>query len=283
MDNTTFIHVLAAVRLASIARFRENLAQDPKLKVAMVTSPENARASLADTTKPTDVFVVDNGLGDMFELIKDVRQTYPRLLILLVDEDADFGMPGRADDVSTQPFKDNELIRKIKRLAEERRLETLRADALPPVRNFAKALRKATKGLGKQQAAVTAIKDLGYDHVAFYALVQGDQPSLSLGAQMGPNPVMSAMPNKTEVTGLLGWVIQNGQSKVVGPGETPNHFLVEKGRFGAAVCAPVGTTMRFGAIVAFREQPDSIRQENVVMLELVSAQLAASLAKDQRG
>src|SRR5947209_6783275 len=211
------IFVLAAVRLPSVARYRENLSKDPKLKTTVVTSEPSAREILANPEKRTDVFVVDNGLGNVYELIKELRQTYPRLLILMVDEDADFGMPGRADDVSTEPFKDDDLIKKIKRLAEERRLETLRADALPPVRNFAKSLRKAGKGLGKQQAAVEAVRELGYDYVAFYAIAPTDPPSLSLAAQVGPNTITSQVPVRSDYSGLLGWVAQNGQSRIVGP------------------------------------------------------------------
>jgi hypothetical protein len=281
MDAANII-VLAAVRLPSVARYRENLSKDPKLKVSVVTSEASAREVLASTDKRTDVFVIDNGLGSVFELVKDLRQNYPRLLILMVDEEADFGMPGRADEVSTEPFKDDDLIKKIKRLSEERRLETLRADALPPVRNFAKSLRKATKGVGKQQAAVEAVQELGYDYVAFYAISPSDPPSLSLGAQVGPNVITSMVPARSDYNGLLGWVAQNGQSRIVGPGDEPNHMLIEKGKFGAAACVPVGTTLRFGVVLACRAEPGSIKMENVLMLELVSAQLASALAKEQR-
>jgi hypothetical protein len=283
METGNVINVLAAVRLPSVARFRENLSKDPKLKVTVVTSEPSAREVLSTPDKRTDVFVVDNGLGNVFELIKELRQTYPRLFIVLVDEEADFGMPGRADDVSTEPFHNDDLIRKIKRLAEERRLETLRADALPPVRTFAKSLAKASKGLGKQQAAVEAVKELGYDYVAFYSIAPSDPPALSLAAQVGPTAITGMMPQRTDYNGLLGWVAQNGQSRIVGPGDEPNHALIEKGRFGAAACVPVGSTMRFGVVLACREQPGSIKMENVLMLELVSAQLASALAKDQRG
>src|SRR5260221_7222323 len=191
-------------------------------------------------------------------------------------------MPGRADDVSTEPFKDDDLIKKIKRLSEERRLETLHADALPPVRTFARSLSKASKGLGKQQAAVEAVKQLGYDYVAFYSVAPTDPPSLSMGAQVGPNAITSMVPVRSDYNGLLGWVAQNGQSRIVGPGDEPNHMLVERGKFGAAACVPVGTTLRFGVVLACREAPGSIKMENVLMLELVSAQLASALAKEQR-
>jgi hypothetical protein len=281
MDNP-IIHVLVAVRLLWTARYRENLSKDPSLKLNIVTSEAAARDVLNDPNKQSDVLVIDNGLGNVFETIKELRQTHPRLLILLVDEEADFGMPGRADDVSTDPFHNDDLIRKIKRMTEDRRLETLRADALPPVRNFAKALRKANKGLGKQQAAVTAIKELGYDYVAFYQITPTDPPSLSIGAQVGPNPIQAMMPVRTEYSGLLGWVAQHGQSKVVNMGEEPSHLLLDKQRFGTAACVPVGSTLRFGVILACREQPGSIKADNVLMLELVSAQLASALAREQR-
>jgi hypothetical protein len=279
----TAINVLAAVRLPSVARYRENLSKDPKLKVTVVTAEQQARDILIQPDKRTDVLVVDNGLGNVFEMVKELRQTFPRLIIILVDEDADFGMPGRADDVSTEPFKEDELIKKIKRLAEERSLETLRADALPPVRNVARALRKATKGQGKQQAAVEAIKELGYDYVACYTLSPTDPPSLSLAAQVGPNAITGMMPVRTDYNNVLGWVVQNGQAKIFGPGDEPNHMLIEKGRYGAAVCVPVGSTLRFGVVLACREQPGTITAMQVPMLELVCAQLASALAKEQRG
>ncbi|MCC7447155.1 MAG: GAF domain-containing protein [Anaerolineae bacterium] len=281
--DTSNIFVLAAVQLPSVARYRENLSKDPKLKVTVVTSEPNAREILANPEKRTDVFVVDNGLGHVFELVQELRHTYPRLLILLVDEEADFGSPGRADDISTEPFKDDDLVKRIKRLAEERRLETLRADALPPVRNFAKSLRKAGKGLGKHQAAVEAVSELGYEYVAFYAVAPSDPPALSLIAQNGPAPITSTVSQRTDYSGLLGWVVQNGQSRIVGPGDELKYQLIEKGHYGAAVCVPVGTTMRFGVLIACREQPGSITQQNVLMLELVGAQLASALAKEQRG
>jgi GAF domain-containing protein len=226
---------------------------------------------------------VDHGLGGVFEFIRELRNAYPRLLILLVDEEADFGTPGYADEVSVEPFHNDDLLRRIKRLTEERMVETLRADALPPVRAFAKALRRAGPGPAKQQAAVEAILELGYDFVAFYNLTPTTPPELTLGAQVGAQAVMAMAPQKQDYDGsLVGWVAQNGQSRVVGPNDDPNHPFVKQGRFGAGACIPVGTTLRFGVILACRDQPDAISQQNVLMLELVSAQLASALAKQAR-
>lgn len=277
------VNVLVAVRVQGLPRYRENLSQETRLRVEYVTDVAAARTTLRGGERAFDIFVIDNGISDdVYDVIRDVRTGNPRLLILLVDEDADFSTPGRADDVSNAPFQDNELIRKIRRLSEERRLETIRADAMPPIRNFAKALAKAAKGLGRHQAAVSAIQEMGYDHVAFYSAPPGESV-ITLTAQSGPREVMAALPQRGEATGLIAWVLQNMQSKIAAPGDAASHFLLEKGRFGAAVAAPVGVTMRFGVIIAFRDQPGAIKQNDVLMLELISAQLASALAKELQG
>jgi hypothetical protein len=281
MADGSKIHVLAAARLQSIVQYRESLKQDPQIKLTLTHSEDEARNVLADSQKRTDVFVVDNSLGGVYELLKDLRQTYPRLLIILVDEESDFAMPGHADDVSTTPFENDDLLKRIKRLNEERSLETLRADALPPVRQFAKSLRRA--GQSKPQAAVEAIKELGYDYVAFYNIVPTTPPELRLSAQVGPSNLTAMAPQMQDYeNSLVGWVSQNGQSRIIGPDDQPNHPFIRQQRFGSGACVPVGTTMRFGVILACREQPDAITQQNVMMLEVVSAQLASALARQAR-
>lgn len=280
MSTSPAIHVLTATTIASMSEFRQNLAKDAQLNVTVVTSEAEARDILADSQKRTDVFVIDNALGNVFDLIKEIRKTYPRLLILLVDREADFSMPGHADEVTVEPFKNDDLLRRIKRLNEERSLQTLRADALPPVRQFAKSLRKAAPGVSQTQAAVEAIAELGYDYVAFYNIVPTTPPELKLRAQVGPDAIIGIAPQQQEYQGsLVGWVAQNGQSRIVGPDDIPNHPFIKQQRFGSAVCIPVGKTLRFGVLFACRQQPNAITQQNVLMLELVSAQLASALAK----
>ncbi|MBN1565053.1 MAG: GAF domain-containing protein [Anaerolineae bacterium] len=275
------IHVLAAVKLQTLLQYRENLSQDSQIKLTLVHNEADARKALADSQKRTDVFVVDNNLGNVYELLKELRQTYPRLLIILVDQESDFAMPGHADDVSTSPFENDDLLKRLKRLNEERSLETLRADALPPVRNFAKSLRRA--GQSKPQSAVEAIQELGYDYVAFYNIVPTTPPELRLSAQVGPSGITAMAPQQQDYeNSLVGWVAQNGQSRIIGADDQPNHPFVRQQRFGSGACVPVGTNMRFGVIFACREQPDAITQQNVMMLELVSAQLASALAKQAR-
>ncbi len=273
------IFILAAIRPEAAQQYADHFAEFPQFATTVVDNKNEAYAILADPDSHADVLVIDNALGGVFDLVREVRQSYPRLLIVLVDEDADFSMPGRADDVSTAPFVENDLIKRIQQLLQERQTETLRADALPPVRDVALKLRNATGPLGKIETAIQAIGELGYDFTAFYR-VDGENMPLVLSATDGPPAITSVAPERQKETTLVGWVALNGQSRIVGPEDEPNFSLVSRGRLGAGACVPVGSTTRHGVILAGREVPGSISQENVMLLELVSAQLAAALAKD---
>lgn len=276
------IKVLAAIRFAAIAKYREALIKQPEFEVAWVPSIEQLNETLNDKDKKMDVLVLDSSLGDVYDLIDDLRGKYPSLLIIQVDEEADFAMPGRADEISTEPFKDNELIKLIKRVYEDRRLVTLRADAMPPVRQFAKAIMKAQKGPAKMQTAVDAIKELGFDYVAFYSVQQTDPPIISLTAQAGEEAIKRVAPQKQDYsTSLIGTIAQNGQTRIVGKDDEPNHPFISRGQFGAGVCVAVGTTIRFGVVIACNTD-EYINPQNVMMLELVSAQLSSALARDAR-
>ncbi|MBI5671197.1 MAG: GAF domain-containing protein [Chloroflexi bacterium] len=277
----TPVDVLVVVGREDASRYYKNLSAYQDFKVQLVSDLGDALAVLADRNQHVDVLVVDNKMGHTFEFINELRLTYPRLFIVLVDEEADFGLPGQADEISTEPFTNDDLIRRINRLMSDRQLETLRADSLPAVRQFAKELRNATGELGKQQAAVAACKNLGYAYVAFYRLDSSDPLQLSLKAQDGPALLQGVAPRQAGEDDLIGWVAQNGQSRIAGPTDALNHLFVAKGRLGAVACVPVllGGS-RYGVLVACREQPGSISQENVLMLELVSAQLAAAISKE---
>jgi GAF domain-containing protein len=278
------VDILVAVPREDASRFYKNLSSYEDFRIQMVSDAGDALDILADPERPVDVLVLDNRLGHVFELIAELRQSYPRLLIILVDEDADFGMPGQADEISTDPFTDNDLIRRITRLMSDRQLETLRADSMPAVRQFAKQLRKAAGELGKYQSAVAACKDLGYDYVAFYRLDSFDPIQVSLRAQDGPAAIQAVAPKQAEVDDIVMWVAQTSQSRIAGPEDKPNYLLVARGRLGAVACVPVMFGgARYGVLVACREQPNSITQDNVLMLDLVSAQLAAAISKESIG
>jgi hypothetical protein len=275
------VDVLVAVRRENASRYYKNLSAYKDFRVQMVSDTGDAFNVLADRDQHIDVLVLDNGLGLIYEFIQELRHSFPRLFIVLVDEDADFGMPGQADEISTEPFDNNDLIKRITRLMSDRQLETLRADSLPAVRQFAKELRKASGEFGKQQTAVAACKDLGYDYVAFYRLENLNPPNVTLKAHDGPAPILAVAPKAASADDLITWVAQNGQSRIAGPQDTPNYPLVAKGRLGAVACVPViFSGNRYGVLVACREIPNSISQENVLMLELITSQLAAAISKE---
>jgi hypothetical protein len=275
------VDVLVAVRREEASRYYKNLSAYRDFRVQMVSDTGDAFNILADRDQHIDVLVLDNGLNHIYEFIQELRHSYPRLFIVLVDEEADFGMPGQADEISTEPFENSDLIKRITRLMSDRQLETLRADSLPAVRQFAKELRKASGEMGKQQAAVAACKDLGYEYVAFYRLDNNNPPGLTLKAQDGPAPIQAVAPKVAAADDIMTWVSQNGQSRIAGPQDSPNYPLVAKGRLGAVVCVPViFSGNRYGVLIGCREVPNSITQENVLMLELVTAQLAAAISKE---
>ncbi len=276
------VDVLVAVRSEQTARYRENLAKHTNLNVQVVDTTKETLSILANKDNHVDVLVIDNAISDLvYELVVHVRQKYPRLLIVLVDEEADFGLPGQADEMSTDPFNNDDLARRIERMIADRRMETLRSDSLPAVRSINRTMKDAVGAIGKQEAAVKSVHEMGYDYVAYYQIEAEEPLDLYLRAQSGPNTIMSIAPKRAGVDDLMGWVAQNGQSRIAAPEDTPNHPLVARGRLGAVSCVPVGFAgKQYGVIAACRDIPGSITQENILMLELVAAQLASALMKE---
>lgn len=269
------------VRDHDAERFTQNLHGYDDIAPTVITSLDEAVSIIADRSRHVDVFVVDNNIDGTFELISELRQTYPRLLIILVDEEADFGMPGQADAMTTEPFHNDDLINRVRKMIADRKQETLRSDSLPAVRSISKRMRQATGVLGKQQAATDACIDIGYDYVGFYGVTNDSPLELSLGAQSGPNTIKSIAPKSATLDDLMGWVSQNKQSRIAAPEDKPNHPLVARGRLGAIACVPVSfSDHHFGVIAACRDRPGSITQDNVLMLELVATQLATALLKE---
>ncbi len=273
--------VLIAVPDSEASRYYKSLSVHDNLSVQIATNLGDALEIVADRDQRIDVFVVEQRMGDVFALVGELRQNYPRLLIILVDEEADFGMPGQADDISTDPFRNDDLARKITRLMSDRQLETLRSDSLPAVRNIAKRMRTATGAHGKQEAAVATTIEMKYEYVAYYHLERAEPLRMTLRAQGGPGTIQAIAPKQANPDDLMTWVAQNGQSRIAAPEDKPNHPLVARGRLGAVACIPVQFSGRtFGVMVACRDRPSSITQENAMMLELICAQLAAALSKE---
>ncbi len=275
------VEILVAVPQADAKRYFTNLRQQQEFNVRMTTSLKDAVTDLSDKDTQTDVFVLSQEFPHTTQLINQMRKSYPRLLIVLVDEEADFAIPGQADAISTEPFHNDDLTKQIQRLMSDRQLETLRADSLPAVRQFAKRLRNASGEIGKLQAAAAACLEMNYDYVSVYKQESDDPIKMTLKAQDGPRPIQSIAPKAGDENDLMGWVSKSGQSRIAAPGEEPNHPLVAKGRLGAVACVPINiAAVRYGVLVACRDMPGSVTQENVLMLELVSAQLAAALSKE---
>lgn len=270
--------ILFTLRETERQRYMAYLAEHGKdIHARYVGSTEEALHTLADRSVKTDVLVLDNELDRAFDFITELRKSYPRLIIVLVDEDVDFATPGQADDISTEPFANDDLLRRVQKLMSERKLETIRADAMPPVREFANLLRKAVGELGKQQAALSVCLSLGFEFAAFYKVEREQPVELSLAAQEG-----LSLNAPTTATGddVVGWVMQTGHSRVVTNNDGIAHPLVNSGALNSLVCASVGTTSRYGVIAAGNRAANSISQQQALMLELICAQLAATLAKE---
>ncbi len=274
------IDLLVTVRRDAAGRYYKNLAAFAEFNLTLATDVNEAFEVLESRENHVDVLVLDSHLDQAHQMILELRYTYPRLLIVVVDEEADFAIPGQADDVSTAPFTNDDLVRRIKRLMSERRLETLRADTIPHVREFAKALRRAVGEMGKQQAAVSACRDLDYDYVAFYRVDTAEPLMLSLRAQEGPPQLQAIAPQQATAEDIVGWVAQTGQSRVASPQDDVSYALVAQGHLGSVACTAVGKPNAYGVIVAGRSQPGSITQQQVMLLELVSAQLAAVVTQE---
>jgi CheY-like chemotaxis protein len=272
------IELLAAVKRETASAYYKQLTAQKNYAVQIVTEFEAALEVLAE--RDIDVLVLDHALGSIFDLVAEIRTTYSQLLIVLVDQDADFALPGHADDITTDPFTNDDLIRRISRLISDRQLQTLRADAMPAVREFAKQLRKNSGEYGKHQAAVSACRELGFDYVAFYRIETLAPLTVRVKAQDGDKTLQAAAPVEANADDIIGWVAKTGQTRTVNTGDTLSHPLIQHGRLAAVACVAVGLASRYGVLVAGRVEPNSIQQENVLILELISAQLAAAVSRE---
>ena len=274
------IDVLAMVR--DLARYREKLSAYEPLDVVFV--PDTGEAFVLLGKQHFDVCVVDQQLDDTHQMIETLRSSYPRLLVILVDEEADFGLPGIADEMSTNPFEGDDLYNRVEKLMSDRRMETLRSDSLPAVRSISKQITSASGTLGKQTAAVEVCVGLDYDYTAYYQ-IESEQPiTLKLRAQAGSKAIQAIAPKEASSADLMGWVAENAQTRIAGPEDRPNHPLVERGRLGAVACVPVQWSERvYGVLAVCRDRPDSIAQDHILMLEMVGTQLAMALAKEHNG
>jgi hypothetical protein len=275
------IEIVAVVPRQDANRYMMKFNVHDDMHVHLMTELTDGIAKLNDRNHHTDVFVLNHAVPDADNIIQDLRQSHPRLLIVLVDEEADFAIPGNADAISTDPFTNDDLVRQIQSLMSDRQLETLRADSLPAVRRFAKDLREASGEIGKLQAAAASCVQMDYPYVAIYRQNSDKPITLTLKADEGPKAIRAVAPTASDENDLMGWVARTGDSRIASYPEELNHPLVAKGRLGTVACVPVNISgTRYGVLVACREIPGSISQENILILELISAQLASALSKE---
>ena len=97
---TSAVNILIAVPREDASRYHKSLSANKDFHLQIVSDRHDAWNILTDRDQYIDVLVIDQRMGDVFEFIGDVRHSYPRLFIVLVDEEADFGLPGQADEIS---------------------------------------------------------------------------------------------------------------------------------------------------------------------------------------
>lgn len=271
------IRVLAAVHSERAARYKQEFSSVIWVR-AHVLSCITQAVQQVETFLP-QILVLDQAIDGASAYLDTFRQQFPHIMIILVDEDADFALPGIADDIATTPFKEGDLLRRIRRLLANRQMETLRADAMPPVHDLNKRLRKAIGEQAKAQEAVNACLNLGFVYAALYRMDSRDPIQVNLVAQCGASEIQLLAPQQVDDTQAVGWVAKTGQSRVLNPADNPGHPLIPK-YLSAAAIVPVGVANRYGTLFAAKNIGSSVQQQDLLMLELVAAQLASTLAKE---
>jgi len=268
--------LLVAVRREQASRYYTALSSAGDYMIDIVSDSGDVLEHLADQRRTFDVLVLDHGLQGAHELLLTLRRDYNNLLIILVDEEADFVVPGYADDISTEPFIEDDLIRRIDRLMADRRLETISVSVPPAVRSFAKQLRKATGETGRHRAALSVCRELGFDYCAFYRPEENGQFGVLI-AQDGPELLLANAPQHSTAGDIITAVLQNAETQSVNAEASNLHPLLGDGSLAELVCAPVGSGARHGVILAGTAQPGILGSEQIIMLDLICAQLAAVL------
>lgn len=241
---------------------------------------DDASARLTEPTAP-DMLVIDKSIDGAYDWLSALRVRMPRLLMMLIDEGADFAMPGAADDVTTAPFENDDLARRIQRLIGDRKMETLRADAMPPVRDLGQRMRKAGSESGIVQAAIGVVADLGYSDAAVFKLDESRGNALVLVTHQGAADVRAALPSPVPAGHVLARSAQSGQLELLTAQKHESFGLVERGRLHAAAIIPVGLARRYGVLLAARDDAGDIPARDVLMLELIAAQLGSYLARSR--
>ena len=275
------VSVLLAIPESKRATYYEGLSDDPSLSIHTVHTAESLFEEVR-TIEPLDLLIIDSLLDPRtHQIVGDIRRTRPRLIMILIDQSADFGTRGHADALSTDPFQNNELLRVIRRLLNERNTETLQSSAMPAIRDIYRRMRSAVGVAGKRQEAAQCCLEVGFVYAAYYEVVNDDPFHLDLQTQAGPQSLKASAPRSADINGLIGWSAANNQTRIAQAGDTLSHRFITHGRVSSAIAIPVASDHQlYGALIACADAGVTISQDRVMLVELISAQLAAALVHD---
>ena len=276
------IQVLVAVPREQAARYYTSLTASGQYELTLTSDSRDTLDLLEDRSRHFDAVVLDSRLADAGVLLSDVVYTLPRMIVVLIDESGDSPLRARLrpDRVSATPFVDDDLERRIARLLSDSQLETVPANTLLPVRQLARKLRTEDEPGDRFRVAVAACQDLGYPYTAFYRVEQQEPPLLSLAAQQGRGAFDGLTPQHAANGDVIAQVATTGESLILEPDTAQDYQPVAQGALGSVAMVAAGRVACFGVLVAGREAPGSISSENVAVLELVAAQLAAAIARE---
>lgn len=275
----TSIQLLAAVPRAIASLYYGALTQ---YDLTLLSDSRDALEALEDRSRHFDALVLDANLPDADTLLADIQYNWPRMMVILVDESGVSALRNQvaADRISTTPFVDEDLDRRILRLLSDSQLETMPANTMLPVRKLARMLRAEEAPGERFQIAVEACQTLGYRYTAFYRVDQQEPMVLKLAAQQGEDMIRLLVPLSASNNDLIAEVARSGQSRIVTASDAADYLPVAVGDLGSAALVPAGRAVCFGVLVAGREAAGSIGEQNVTVLELVAAQLAAALTRE---
>ena len=276
------IQVLAAVPREQAARYYTSLSAGGQYALTLTSDSRDTLELLEDRGRHFDALVLDSGLAGAEALLEDVQFNLPRMIVVLVDETGSSPLRQRLrlDRISSAPFTDDDLERRIARLLSDSQLETMPANTMLPVRELARKLRAEEEPGDRFRVAVEACQSLGYPYTAFYRVEQQDPPVLELAAQQGESGFATLVPSHAEGDDVITRVAATGDSLILERSNAAGYPLLAQGALGSVAMVAAGRTACFGVLVAGRETPGAISAQNVAVLELVAAQLAAAIARE---
>ncbi|MFO7321133.1 MAG: hypothetical protein DIU68_005360 [Chloroflexota bacterium] len=277
----TTIELLLAVPRERAAEYYNGLSSSGRFQLTLYADTNDALAALEDHSRHFDAFVVDSRLEGFEMLAEEARFLRPHLLTVIVAPD---GQPvPEAGYVCSTPFIDDELSRQLIFLLSDRQLETVSIGVGMPVRQLARRLRAVNDRIQRCQITVDTCCSLGYVYSAFYQLDAPQAGRLTRIAQSGPPALVELAPATIVAPHPIAETAKQGKSRVLGPEASEMVAVLGEGRLGALACVPCSLGVQFGVLVAGRTAADTIKPQHLATLELIAAQLAASLARELGG